>query len=110
MTTIPGNQSARFGQDLGLECVSALSRDDQRNLLRLAMARLPYIDRVAIALRFWENCSIEEISNFLGLDWDETDKRLNRSVKVLRVALREFSLKRTVADTSKKPCLEPVAA
>lgn len=106
MNAISGNKSIRFD----LDCVSALSRDDQRDLLRLVMGRLPYVDRLAIALRFWENCSIDEISNFLGLDWDETDKRLNRSVVVLRQALREFSRKQSVASTRKEPCLEPVAA
>lgn len=110
MTANKLRQNERVGQYFGSDCVSALSSDDQRDLLRLAMGRLPYIDRVAIALRFWENCSIEEISNFLGLDWDDTDKRLNRSVKVLRLALREFSLKRTATSTSQDLCFEPVAA
>ena len=71
--------------------LSCLNSDDRKNLLRLLMGKLPYVDRVALALRFWENCSIEEISNFLGMDWEETDKRLNRSLKVLRVAIRDLS-------------------
>ncbi len=71
--------------------LNRLNSDDRRDLLRLLIGKLPYIDRVALALRFWENCSIEEISNFLGMDWEETDKRLNRSLKVLRVAIRDFS-------------------
>jgi DNA-directed RNA polymerase specialized sigma24 family protein len=71
--------------------ITNLNSKDRKDLLRLLMGQLPYVDRVALALRFWENCSIEEISNFLGMDWEETDRRLNRSFKVLRSALCEFS-------------------
>lgn len=71
--------------------IKNLSHKDQKDLLRLLLGRLPYVDRVALALRFWENYSIQEISDFLGMEWQETDRRLNRSFKVLRSALSEFS-------------------
>lgn len=57
------------------------------DLLRVAIGNLPYIDRVIVALRYWDNCSINEISEFLDVPWDETDRRLKRSISTLRVAL-----------------------
>lgn len=90
--------------------LNRLSGEDKRKLLRLLMGRLPYIDRVALALRYWENYSIEEISNFLGMEWDETDRRLNRSFKVLRVALKEFSERQSVQDLNQSLALSLKAA
>lgn len=78
-----------------------LSNKDRKDLLRLLMGRLPYVDRVALALRFWENYSIQEISDFLGMEWQETDRRLNRSFEVLRSALREFTANTKTKTASK---------
>lgn len=70
---------------------------EQRDIMRFAMGYLPYIDRVAIILRYWENCSIEEISQFLGTSWDETDKRLIRSMRLLRGAIKHFAKQRSLS-------------
>jgi DNA-directed RNA polymerase specialized sigma24 family protein len=43
--------------------------------------------RVIVALRYWDNCSINEISEFLDVPWNETDRRLRRSILALRAAL-----------------------
>lgn len=90
--------------------INQLNSSEKRDLLRLLMGRLPYVDRVALALRFWENCSIEEISNFLGMEWDETDRRLNRSFKVLKQALKEFSEKRPLTELNQTLGLKLKAA
>ena len=90
--------------------INQLNSSEKRDLLRLLMGRLPYVDRVALALRFWENCSIEEISNFLGMEWDETDRRLNRSFKVLKQALKEFSEKRPLKELNQALSLKLKAA
>ncbi len=110
MSTIKVCQNRRANQKMGLNSVSALSNNDKRDLLRLVMGRLAFIDRVAVALRFWENDSIQEISDFLGTDWDETDRRINRSVKMLRHALNEFTINQTESSVRKKQCFETQAA
>lgn len=65
------------------------------DLLRVALGQLPYIDRVIVALRYWDNCSINEISEFLDVPWDETDRRLRRSITMLRFALSKRRIPQT---------------
>ena len=64
-----------------------LKKRPNHDLLRVALGQLPYIDRVIVALRYWDNCSINEISEFLDVPWDETDRRLKRSISMLRLSL-----------------------
>lgn len=62
--------------------------------LRVAIGQLPYIDRVIVALRYWDNCTINEISEFLDVPWDETDRRLRRSLTSLKIALKKPRLQK----------------
>jgi DNA-directed RNA polymerase specialized sigma24 family protein len=43
----------------------------------------------AINLRFWENYTIEEISEDLRMSWDDADELIEQSLKQLRMLLLE---------------------
>lgn len=88
------SKSSPVGQNIGFDTKNT---PEHREILRLALGYLPYIDRVAITLRYWENCTIEEIAEFLGSTWDETDKRLIRATRLLRGALKHFAEKKSVS-------------
>ena len=66
------------------------STHDQ-HLLRKAILELPFHEQQILICRFWENLTIEEISKFLNLSWDEVDKSLTRSFRFLR----EFCMKQS---------------
>ena len=64
-------------------------------VVREGLSFLAYLERQVIIYRFWENMTIEEISQVLGMKWSEIDMAINRALENLRrYCLRhpEFSL------------------
>lgn len=59
-----------------LDALSALSPQGQR----------------AINLRFWENYTIEEISESLRITWDQADELIEQSLKELRMRLTKSNV------------------
>ncbi len=48
---------------------------------------LPLLDedqRIAVHLRFWENLSIQEISNFMNISWDLANEIIEDSILELK--------------------------
>lgn len=64
---------------------------DNIEKLKVLLPKLPRKARIAIQLRFWENMTIEEISNFLRLSWDQADQLIENSIKALREKMEEPS-------------------
>jgi DNA-directed RNA polymerase specialized sigma24 family protein len=54
-----------------------------------AITRLSPQGQRAINLRFWENYTIEEISEKLRMSWDQTDQLIEKSLLELRARLSE---------------------
>ncbi len=52
--------------------------------LKTLLPELPDKALMAVHLRFWENCLIQEIALTIGLSWDETDRLLEDAIKQLR--------------------------
>lgn len=48
------------------------------------MGKLDEIEQLAVVLRFWENSSIQEISEILGLEWNEADQLLTKAFQKLK--------------------------
>lgn len=63
-----------------------------RPLLDIAMAALPDSDRAAVLLRYFENRSLREVGQELGISDDAAQKRVSRAVD----RLREFFAQRGV--------------
>lgn len=55
--------------------------------LLVALTELSPQGQRAINLRFWENYTIEEISDDLRMTWDEADELIEQSLKQLRIRL-----------------------
>lgn len=55
--------------------------------LLYALASLSPQGQRAINLRFWENYTIEEISECLGVSWDDADQIIEQSLKELKSLL-----------------------
>lgn len=58
----------------------------QTDLARLQtiISSLEVDQRIAIYMRFWSCCLIEEIASTLGLSWSETDQLIENSITELR--------------------------
>lgn len=57
---------------------------DTRTELFAALTRLSPERQRAINLRFWENYTIEEISETLRMSWDQTDQLIEQALLELR--------------------------
>lgn len=53
-------------------------------IVKKALHRLPDLERWIVELRFWENWTLEEISEFLGMEWDTVNLLLENALKWLR--------------------------
>lgn len=71
---------------LGLVHFQWASLDVDSSLLQ-ALTELSPQGQRAINLRFWENYTIEEISEELRMSWDEADELIEQSLKQLRSRL-----------------------
>lgn len=65
-----------------------------------ALLTLPPQGQRAINLRFWENYTIEEISEHLRISWDEADQLIEQSLKQLRSYLTNTGLDSSVNQAS----------
>jgi hypothetical protein len=66
-------------------------------VVRRAMDDLPLLEKLAVELRFFHNFSIEEISRFLRIGWDEASSMLDESLLILKskcLSDPEFSRRR----------------
>lgn len=66
-------------------------------VVRRAMDDLPLLEKLAVELRFFHNFSIEEISRFLRIGWDEASSILDESLLILKLKCLsdpEFSRRR----------------
>jgi DNA-directed RNA polymerase specialized sigma24 family protein len=54
------------------------------HILRRAIEKLPGIEHTLVKLRFWEQFSILEIAECMGMEWDETDRALTAAFKKLK--------------------------
>ncbi len=62
---------------------------DVGSSLLQALTELSPQGQRAINLRFWENYTIEEISEDLRMSWDDADELIEQSLKQLRMRLLE---------------------
>ncbi len=70
---------------------SLLEQSERREELRLALARLPELDRFLVYQRYFKFASAEELAAKTGLTRHAVDTRLWRARKSLREALKEHS-------------------
>lgn len=54
------------------------------SILKEGLERLPYLPRIALKMRFWNECTIQEIAEFLGLEWDEVNGIIKNACLKLR--------------------------
>ena len=55
--------------------------------VREAIDKLPFKNQEVIYWRYWDVLTIEEISTKLGMNWDKTDRIINKSLKMLKEVL-----------------------
>lgn len=60
-------------------------QSEHRNQVQALLEELPEIDRAAIVLRYWHECSEEEISQVLDISVNAVKSRLHRARKKLAV-------------------------
>jgi DNA-directed RNA polymerase specialized sigma subunit len=48
------------------------------------LLRLSWRQQIAIQLRFWEECSIFQVANQLGISWKEADDLIEAALKTLK--------------------------
>lgn len=65
---------------------------DVGSSLLQALTELSPQGQRAINLRFWENYTIEEISDDLHMTWDDADKLIEQSLKQLRARLLDVGV------------------
>jgi DNA-directed RNA polymerase specialized sigma24 family protein len=58
-------------------------------LVQCGIDELPFLERLIIELRFWNNFSIEEISKALRISWDDVEMHLQSAFE----SLKQFCLK-----------------
>lgn len=51
------------------------------------LLRLSWRQQIAIQLRFWEECSIFQVANQLGISWKEADDLIEAALKTLKDGL-----------------------
>lgn len=64
-------------------------------ILRLGLAQLSFTERQILTYRFWDDSTIEEISEILEMSWTEVDQTIDSSIiklKQLCLNHEEFSL------------------
>jgi RNA polymerase sigma-70 factor (ECF subfamily) len=80
-------------QDLSPELAAGgrdpIDQADDREQIRVALARLSPDHRVVVALRYYRDLSIEEIASRLGVPTGTINSRLHRAVQQMRGVLRE---------------------
>lgn len=64
---------------------SVALQSEHRNQIQALLEELPEIDRAAIVLRYWHECSEEEISQVLDISVNAVKSRLHRARKKLAV-------------------------
>ncbi|HEY0372577.1 MAG TPA: sigma-70 family RNA polymerase sigma factor [Thermoanaerobaculia bacterium] len=80
------------------------SRDRERSArccagaLDVAIAKFPEEDRLILRLRFWDSRKVPEIARIVGIDQKKIYKRLEKLLKVLRVALEGEGVTRADVD------------
>lgn len=74
-------------------------------LLKQKIFLLPEVEQEIIHLRFWEAMTIEEISRYLGMSWDEVFKILQKALRTLRKEL--ISDPRFYREGISEPLLDP---
>jgi RNA polymerase sigma-70 factor (ECF subfamily) len=78
-------------QDLATSPTGALLRREERQLLELALQRIPVDQQIALELCYWEELSAPEISRVLGTPENTVYSRIRRAKEHLRSALEELS-------------------
>jgi len=99
------NVSNHDSSDTNIED-ARLRKDIERlqGALQTAFASIPARDRVVIALRFEQDLSIAEISGITGVSVPTLHRRLDKSVKQLRLALSQFD-RRDIANLIGHPSI-----
>ena len=54
-----------------------------------ALAFLSEKQKAVIDMRFWQDMSIQEIANHIGLSWKSTDELIESAINHLRVRLKQ---------------------
>lgn len=70
----------------------------EEDFLRSELRKLPEDMRLAIILRFWHSETIESISKYINLPWDQTNHLIEEGLKILR----EGPLKDVYGETQMK--------
>jgi RNA polymerase sigma factor (sigma-70 family) len=60
--------------------------------LHSCLKELEVTQQIAIQLRFWEELTIEQIANELGLSWDEVNRLIDITLDQLRTKIVEHTL------------------
>lgn len=76
--------------DLATGPATAALRRERGDLLREGLARIPVDDQVALELAYFEQLSMREIADVLGLEENTVRSRLARAREKLRAALAEL--------------------
>jgi len=72
-------------------------------VVRAGLSFLSFCQRETLIYRFWENQSIEEISEHLEMDWDEVDSIIDEALLNLRTFCLEhpdFSLAKSFVEAA----------
>jgi RNA polymerase sigma-70 factor (ECF subfamily) len=68
---------------------AALERREAQERVQQLLMALPPVDRAAVTLRYWYDCSYEEIAGMLDLTVSAVRSRLHRARRTLARTLRE---------------------
>jgi RNA polymerase sigma-70 factor (ECF subfamily) len=77
--------------DLGTSPTGSLARQEERELLDLALRELPVDQQIALELTYWEELAAPEVASVLGIPENTVYSRLRRGKAHLREALERLT-------------------
>lgn len=88
--------------DLGTSPSQVLARNEEQRLLLAALRRIPLDSQVALELYYWEQLSMQEVAEALGVTKSAAINRVHRARDQVRTALAELDgPQRLVTETIK---------
>jgi len=78
-------------RDLGTSPTSALSRQEERHLLELALQQIPVDQQIALELTYWEELTAAEVAQVLDIPENTVYSRIRRAKTHLREELSRLT-------------------
>lgn len=67
-----------------------LAVDEYQHVIERALSQLNEDERQVIFLRFWEPLTIGQIADRLGIEWEEADYLIDRTVRKIQKEIKKY--------------------